>query len=224
MRPLTVLIDLDSIIVDLWAEWCPRYNRRTGDTLTMEKITDWGVSAAKHRGALFGVLKDPGFFASLRPFPGALEGVKAISDLGHRVVIVTAGRKYALHDKAEWVEKHLPWLDGETSLVLAWAKELVRGDVLFDDGPHNVEAYRKAWPGASIATIAYPYNRDALHHCDLVAGSYANPAAAWARFVAWVADGAPPACEPILATNGAASTANEPATPPTSLPETATNA
>jgi 5'(3')-deoxyribonucleotidase len=187
-----VLVDLDSIVVDLWTPWAARYNERTGDTLTIEQITDWGVSAAKKRGALFGVLKDPGFFASLRPFPGALQGLKAIADAGHRVVIVSAGRSYALSDKVEWVEKHLPWLDIETSLVLTFAKELVVGDVLFDDGPHNVEAYRKAWPLSRIATIAYPYNMPSHVHCDLVAGNYTDAAGAWASFVEWVNIGAPP--------------------------------
>ena len=50
-----------------------------------------------------------------------------------------------MEEKGEWVRDNLPFLSRD-NFIIAKRKELVRGDVLFDDGPHNLGTY----PGITI--------------------------------------------------------------------------
>src|SRR5574340_98950 len=193
---MDVLIDLDSIIVNLQDRWYAEYNREYSDSLTPEKVLDWDTSKFAKAGLhVYDVLRRPGFFRELPPLDGAIEGVRRVRDAGNEVFIVSAATcPAAMGDKALWVEEHLgSIIDPKRSLILAQSKDRVRGDVLFDDGPHNLIAYRKAWPSARLATIDYPYNSFAWGEADvdLVAGDYRYPAACWDLFARWIECGAP---------------------------------
>jgi 5'(3')-deoxyribonucleotidase len=196
---LTLLIDLDSITVDLLKGWYNIYNARYNDDLTVEKTLSWNNHKfAKAGKAIYGVLDEPGFFRTLEPFPGALEGIKELydardenGDRAYRVLLVSAGSGNALTDKYRFVEERMPWFPVREQLVLAYPKDVMKGDVAFEDGPHNIEAYRRAWPDMRIVGVAYPYNLTELDKCDLVAGHYTNMEQAWSMFVGYVKSGAP---------------------------------
>ncbi len=188
MKRLTLLVDMDDIVVDLQPSWFAAYNRGWNDHVTPEMMTDWDVSRfAKHGKAIFEPLGWRDFFRELPEMPGAVAALRELQDEGHDVHLVSAAPNAEAHKgKVEWVfADHMPWLP-KKNLWLGHRKAMLRGDVLFDDGPHNLLDYRAAWPGARIATIEHPYNRHALASCDLVAGHYTEPEAAWARFVPWV--------------------------------------
>jgi 5'-nucleotidase len=192
---MRVGIDLDGIVVDLPTAWYRECNAQFGDDLTVEKVRDWDpVPYAKCGDKVFEVLKRPGFYAGLDPLPGAVEGVARLVDEGHQVVIVSAVPKRApaaWGDKAAWVQHHLPMVD-PNNVVLTHNKSLVKLDVLFDDGPHNLLDYYEAWPAAYLATIAYPYNEEVIARLRpenprfLPAGHYTDTAAAWHAFTLWV--------------------------------------
>lgn len=191
MRELTILLDMDGILADLTTPWFAAYNRRTGDSLRLEDVHEWEVSKFARKGDVYAPLRDPGMFRNLKPLPGALEAVRALHDEGHRVVIVTAclgSTQTGAYEKKQWVKEYLPFLDPKDMVVTA-SKDLVRGNVFIDDGPHNLKAFRDANPYAFIATIAYPYNGPAaLEHCDLIAHDYRNTAMAWAQLLAGIRD------------------------------------
>jgi 5'(3')-deoxyribonucleotidase len=185
MRQLTILVDLDDIVVDLQGPWYREYNLRTADTLDQVNVTDWDVSRfARWPQELIAILSEPGFFSGLPALPGAIEGLRVLVEDGHRVLIVSAGSgPESLKGKGEWVEKHLRFLPPK-NLILTHAKDAVRGDVLFDDGPRNLTAYRAAWPDAFLASIEYPYNAAALRGSGaLRVGAWTDPRRAWHRFV-----------------------------------------
>lgn len=185
----TVLVDLDSIVVNIEEEWYRRYNEKHGDDLSIERVLSWDTSKyAKAGAAVFDTLNEPGFFEALKPLPGAVEGVNELLDEA-RVLIVSHGPTPGSYsEKARWLQRWLPEVSLK-QLILTYSKDAVRGDVLFDDGPHNLRSYRQAWPDSRLATIAYPYNADVRAEAgvvDLVAGDYHDTAAAWAAFVRWV--------------------------------------
>jgi len=188
MKPLTILVDMDSIVADIATPWYASYNQRTGDDLTVERVTDWDTRlACRFPEFIFPIIREPGFFLKPEPMPGATEGVRALVDQGHNIFLATAAPgTIALTDKALWIAKYMPWFDVEKNLLLGYQKDLYRADVLFDDGPHNLVAYRRAWPNAKIATISYPYNRHVLSYVDLIAGDWRDPLVCWARFVDWI--------------------------------------
>jgi len=54
-----------------------------------------------------------------------------------------------------WVERHFPHI-GRRNVIQAHRKELVNGDLLFDDGPKNLNNF----PGIRVA-MNFQYNQDA---------------------------------------------------------------
>lgn len=183
---MRVLLDLDGVVADIWEPWFSRYNAKTGDDLTVEKTLAWDVPAAKDHKALFAVLSEPGFYRDLQPFPGAVEAVRGLVDAGDEVYVLSAAPSVSSwSEKAWWCERYLPFIP-QKHIILTHAKALVKGDVLLDDGPHNLAAYRAAWPQALLATVFYPYNEvEALRHANAVVGTWKDMPAAWAEFTRW---------------------------------------
>lgn len=180
---MRILVDMDSILVDLMGPWLAEHNARQGDDLTVDRILTWDTHLyAKGEKAIYEVLEKPGLFRNASPLPGGLEAVKTLHDRGHEIFVVTAAVfPNNMAEKAGWFHEHLPFL-GKRRFIIAHEKHLLPGDVLIDDGPHNATAYRAAHPNATIATIGYEYNKDCPAY-DLVAGDWRDTAAAWAEIV-----------------------------------------
>lgn len=157
----TILIDLDSICADIMTPWLAEYNRRYDDTLKMEQVTNWdfhNVCKPECGTKLYDILHIPHFFEDLQPLPGAQASVAALRSAGHDVMILTAGGDIedAATQKMRWCKR---WLDMSPKQVMVTSrKELVRGDIIVDDSPKQIQNYRKAWPSAYIFGIRYPYN------------------------------------------------------------------
>lgn len=176
---LTILCDMDGIVVNLHKKWYDTYNERYGDDLTQDKVVEWDTHKfAKHGTLVYEVLKEPGFFREVDPIPGALEALAKFKEVGHRVVLVTAATRYGATDKLLWLEKYAPWFD-QKQVLIGYPKELVKGDVLIDDGPHNLLGNAKAWPDTKRISIAYPYNRHVAGLCSLYAEDFHKPEKCW---------------------------------------------
>lgn len=179
-RPKRVLVDLDSIVFDILGAWIGEANRRFGDNLTVADIVSWSWHELSRGGTgIYKILEEPGFFRNLRPYPGAVEGVRRLNER-HRLKIVTAADHVPSYsEKAAAVREHMPFLN-KRQLVVMHDKHEIKADYLVDDAPHNAEAYKLAHPDAKVIAIGYPYNV-ACPHIDVIAGDWRDPAAAWAR-------------------------------------------
>jgi 5'-nucleotidase len=170
-----LLIDMDSVIVDLMTTWHAMYNRDYDDDLHVGKLLCWDTAKYVKQECgerIYEYLDRPGLFRSLPPIPGAIETLKRLSQV-YEIVIVTSSRKEAFRDKEEWVTEHLPFI-GPRNLIFAHRKELIMGDLLFDDAPHNLEAFMAT--GRIAIAMDYPYNRSV--NCPRVAN--------WSEFEEWV--------------------------------------
>ena len=155
----TLLIDMDSVIVDLMTEWFQRYSQAYDDDLTVDSILCWQTEkyVKPECGAkIYDFLDEPGLFRHLKPLPGAIETLKRLSE-DFDILIVTASRTHAYTEKEQWVEEHLPFI-GKRNLIFSHRKDMIRGDVLFDDAPPNLRAF--AATGRLAVAMDYPYNRD----------------------------------------------------------------
>jgi 5'-nucleotidase len=158
---MRLLIDMDGVTADLVSHWIALINRYHGEKLTVEDVTDWYVhkitrNTTKEQVDEF--LKDPGFFRHLDPIPQALATLKQLMAEGHDVIFVTHC-KFGHEDKRVWIEHHLPGFPME-NIIFAERKELVIGDLLLDDGLHNLEAWQEAHPNGVAVCFDTPYNQE----------------------------------------------------------------
>jgi 5'-nucleotidase len=155
----TLLIDMDSVICDLMTEWHRRYNEDYDDTLSVEDLECWQSEKYVKEECgkkIYEYLDQSGLFINLEPLPNAIEVLERLSKQ-HEILIVTSSRTYAYTEKEKWVEKHLPFI-GARNLIFTHRKEMVVGDVLFDDAPHNLIAFSET--GRKAIAMDYPYNRN----------------------------------------------------------------
>lgn len=175
-------IDLDSTVVNLLGAWCEEYNKRYAPYIPKEKFIkkSWELETIPgvQLDQVLGMLTEPGFFRQLPPLAGAVEGVNRLRFLGNDIIFITHGPKNSLDDKVEWVERHFRWATPK-DVMTTGRKDLVCLDVLIDDKPETIQAYREAWPDAKILTLAWPYNRHMKRQVNLMAEHGEDPESGW---------------------------------------------
>lgn len=162
MRQPTILVDVDEVVADLLGTWLHRYNVKYDDRLAREDITEWDLTEfvkPECGDKIYEFLGDYFIYDDVPPIPGALRGVEKLRSLG-RVVFVSSANAATMAAKVHWLERWGLLEDDprHSNLVYAHDKSLVRGDILIDDGPHNVGAF----PGETILFDQY-HNRSHAH-------------------------------------------------------------
>ena len=98
---------------------------------------------------------EPGFWKTVEPIPGAAEALQRLMRDGHDVYIVTATTYRSVPEKMDdLLFRYFPFLSWD-QVIITRNKQMIRGDVLIDDGIHNLE-------GGDYAKILMtaPHNRD----------------------------------------------------------------
>ena len=155
---MTILVDMDDTIEQLLKAWIDGVNRKFGRSASVDDVKSWNV-AAVYPGLswedVYTVPLDPGFWRTVEPIPGAAEGLMKLMEDGHDVVIVTATFYESVPEKmGDLLFKYFPFLSWD-QVIITSRKQLIKGDVLIDDGIHNLE-------GGDYAKILVtaPHNRD----------------------------------------------------------------
>ena len=139
---MTILIDMDDTIESLLKAWVSGVNKKYGRNISCEDVTSWDVSSAfpglTHE-QVYAVPLEQGFWKTVEPIPGAAEAIQRFMDAGHEVFIVTATPYESVTEKmTEVLFRYFPFLTWK-QLIITSRKQLIRGDVLIDDGVHNLE-------------------------------------------------------------------------------------
>lgn len=158
----TILVDMDGVLVDLLPTWLRLYGETTDEWLHPDTITEYGHDQfTSDPEAFWKVLGLALHEAS--PTPGS-SGFNNILD-GYDVHVVT----YAHHTAPEahktkltWMERYFPAFD-ITKVMFTGNKHLVRGDVLIEDRPDNLDAWLKANPQGWGVLVSQPYNLNYGH-------------------------------------------------------------
>ncbi len=155
---MTILVDMDDTIEQLLRAWIRRVNEKFGRNASYDEVKDWNV-AAVYPGLswedVYTVPLEPGFWGTVEPIPGAAEGLQKLMADGHDVLIVTATPYQSVPEKmTDLLFRYFPFLSWN-QVIITTRKQLIRGDVLIDDGIHNLE-------GGDYAKILVtaPHNRD----------------------------------------------------------------
>lgn len=145
---MRILVDMDDTIEMLVEELVKRTNRKYHQNVAVEDVTDWAIAPAFEgltKQQILDMADEPDFWRSVEPVPGAAEALKHFMDEGHEVYIVTATEMKHVKDKMQdLLFRYFPFLSWN-QVIITCHKQLIRGDVLIDDGIHNLEGgeYRK---------------------------------------------------------------------------------
>lgn len=177
--PLTLLVDMDSILADFYNRVIEMYREETGDTGPVE-LNDWDMKFPNGK-TCFPYFSQPGFFRNLKPIPGAQAVLKRFHDEEHEIVIASAATlTNAPGEKYEWLSEHYPWLHRDR-VFFGKEKYRLRGDVFIDDHAANTREYMNHNPHALVLGIEYPYNRMHVAAFDHLVPSYRDYESAWKR-------------------------------------------
>lgn len=142
MSKLTVLIDMDDTIEHLGKAWVEYLNERHGTSVQHDDLVCWDVSLAfpgLTNDQVYSPLYEDAFWKTVQPVTGASEVIKKLMDDGHDVYIVTASTWQTLPSKMSNVLfKYFPYLSWN-QVIVTHNKQLIMGDILIDDAPHNLE-------------------------------------------------------------------------------------
>lgn len=141
MKKLTVLIDMDDTIECLLDAWIDALNKKYGRNVDPQEVNDWDVLKfypGLSNNNLYSVFREEDFWDKVVPKGEAVEYVRKIMDDGHDVLIVTSSYYDDIGRKMrkvlfKWFP-YIPW----RNVIVASRKQMIRGDVLIDDGVHNL--------------------------------------------------------------------------------------
>lgn len=137
----TILVDVDGVVADLCTNWLAFYNRDYNDSVQLEQITEWDIHKflkPECGTKMYEYLKDPSIYDEVKPIPGAQEAIEYLRIHGEKIAYLTSG---FFTSKAEWLHRHgflLGSWQFAKDIVVASDKSLIHGDVLIDDGLHNI--------------------------------------------------------------------------------------
>ena len=138
---MVILVDADGGLEDLSQKWVLYLNEKYGTTVRYEDLTEWDMTAAfpsLSREQVYEIDVAEEIYSRLEPIPGAPEAVRRLLDDGHRIYVVTTTPYQAVKAKLERaIFRYYPFLSWKNIIITA-DKHLIRGDVLIDDGVHNL--------------------------------------------------------------------------------------
>jgi len=141
MKKLSIFVDMDDTIEQLLKAWVDEANRRYHYSVHPDEVTDWNVALAfpgLTAEQVYEIPTLPGFWKDVVPIPGAAEALQHFMAEGHDVYIVTATPYESVTEKMnDCLFKLFPFLKWH-QLIITFHKQLLQGDVLIDDGVHNL--------------------------------------------------------------------------------------
>ncbi len=134
---------MDNVLADALGQFIRYYENEFGTKVTRESLNGKpeieGFPSHPDRVYSYAFQKD--FFRKMEVVPGGRETVQRLS--GHfRIHVVSAAMEFpqSLSEKFEWLQEHFPFLHWK-QFVFCGTKAVVKGDIMVDDLPENLERF-----------------------------------------------------------------------------------
>jgi hypothetical protein len=166
-------IDIDSTLHPYWEQFAFCARKRFGVDLPYDQQVTWDIRELRpeqFRACIADTHSDRMIMAA-KPFPGAVETVRAWHDAGHEIHVVSHRHSGAHDATARWLDEiGLPYERLDVSYdKVTYAREAGL-ELLIDDSPVNLTAAMDA--GLRTATLRHPWNRDLCEEeTDVVCGT-----------------------------------------------------
>lgn len=140
-KNLTILVDMDDCIESLTEPWIKWLNEKYDTSVQPSDIVQWEIGLffpKLTKEQIFEPLHCDDFWKTVKPKPYAIECLKQLIDDGHEIYIVTASSYQSIKYKIENVLLvYFPFIDWK-HVIITHNKQMIKGDILIDDGPHNL--------------------------------------------------------------------------------------
>ena len=139
---MIILVDMDDTIENLTEAWINYANTRFGTAVNAADVTTWDPSEAfstVSHDEMYALLLEDALYETVKPFEGAVHSFQQLISDGHEIFIVTNSPYQVIKSKMEKVLfRHFPFLQWK-NVIITGSKTLIEGDVLIDDGVHNLQ-------------------------------------------------------------------------------------
>lgn len=142
MNEVIVLVDMDDVMCNFVEALCNWLNKEHGTSVVVDDITEWelrkffpGLSIDE----IFNPTHTEEFWKTVTPIEGAPETIRKLIHEGFKVYICTSSDYRTVKHKFDWVlKKYFPYISWR-QVIITKEKGMIRGDILIDDGVHNLE-------------------------------------------------------------------------------------
>jgi uncharacterized HAD superfamily protein len=166
---MRIAIDIDSTLHHYWDQLAQVAKRRFGLRLPYDEQVTWGIDLLRPEQLKVCIAEthSESNILAARPYPGAVEAVRAWHEAGH-FIHITSHRVADAHDcTARWLDAiGLPYDELYCSFDKVSRCREIEIDVLIDDSPVNLQKAIDA--GITAATLLHPWNRDLCEEDDVV--------------------------------------------------------
>lgn len=163
MKQLTILLDLDDVLNNQNEVWVGALNQRYGRDVALEDVTDWDMRLAfpgLRDDELYGPAHSGELIPSMTAPTDAIEYTEMWHNRGHELYVVTSTSAENAEAKIQWLRERYTWFDRD-KFIMCRHKNLIFGDILIDDAPHNLKEMK--WAGANKNCVCVcmdrPWNR-----------------------------------------------------------------
>lgn len=134
-----ILVDMDGVLADVYAQFINYAYRDTGVLLRMEDLAGKSETEAFplfHRHVVMS-----GFFRTAPLVPDSVEGLRFLNER-FRVLIVSSATEFprSLAEKQAWLNEHFPFITWQ-QMIFCGSKDSISGDVMIDDHPKNLSNF-----------------------------------------------------------------------------------
>ena len=162
---MTILCDLDGVLVNSTETWLREYRAISGDPLYPEQLSHYAFDTlAKHPKLIWTALTTGDVFRTSTPYDGAVEAVRHLVR-SWPVYFVTYSHesvKDGHRAKLDWVRHWLPFVE-EHQVVFTKHKQLVQGAAIIEDSAQNVSLWLATHPSGLAYLVDQPYNKGYSH-------------------------------------------------------------
>jgi len=158
LKKLHILVDCDDVLNYCFDDWLAYLNKRYNLNAKAEDAKSWDfydLFPSLTKEEVKAPLHEYEFARNIRPKLDNINILKQMLTDGHELTIVTAHNNITTPAKMDWLKENIPFIP-KRDVIIAQKKQVINGDVLIDDGVHNLE-------GGQYLPILYdmPYNRAA---------------------------------------------------------------
>ncbi len=164
---LKIWVDLDdTLFVVLWEELLERYNQKFHDIVQMHDIDTFDCGGIKELMNEYHIFETENA-TKLQPHTGWIEVLKQLKSQGHQLYVITS-RVITARENTEIILEKYFWNNFFEEIIFIkdlWhdnkyiAANKYNLDIVIDDGPHHIEAYKHnfLW---KICVFHAPWNRN----------------------------------------------------------------